>query len=802
MSSIPSYTRPQDSITQILRATAVQVANRRNALVIGPQYKLLLNDGRALPKYVFDSAGAESAYQDLVSGVNTDIDTAYYVPVQAGFKLYGEGLSAVVTPSAVAAFARSGTSVDQIRLSANNVYGGTLNAGLVGRSVAAGDLFVVTATNADASTNVFRRRVLSLLPKKTAASTAALRRAPGNSADSIGLTTTVAGTYTGTIDRTYVLECTASVTGGDALSEITLTVYDTAGIDATTNIVCSGSAQALGSYGLTVAFALAATKSVDVGDKFYLDVTAATEVAGEYNGVKLDGPILNPDIYGAGSLSVLIHQDFNGEITNLNVSSGDAIAVSSSGWSYGVLGLSAEATRRTDGGFSEFEDAVGHVVPSFKAVVIPSPTEGVISIRALTDIAPALGENHPENWAAKGAYETFEGGQSQRIYVLRTAGDTVEDVTVALNKIRTNDTLYSLVALTDDQAVRELVAAHCVDMSSLYKRNFRRSYFGIDSPGKFLFWGALQIGGLRRATLAGGVLTVRAEDRAYSNFLTDASVGDTITMVGITGELTISAILPNGYEVVVSGASGVTVPTASGVSLYHADTPANTVKYLKAKAAALSNRRAALVWTDNGLDGTEVISNKFLASEIAGLRVALLPQQGLTMTEVHSITSAPSMYTRFTPEQLDEISAAGVMVVTQESAGGEVFIRHQLTTETEEGSLAYEDNVGVIVDTFSFLVKDKFRGYTGKRNVTRDTREDIEVGLKQLALDATKSSLAAPDIGPLIVDFFNEQGVAGEVTVRADALLADHITTYTKLRVPLPLNGIDHFIDVEASVGF
>ncbi len=802
MPSIPSYTRPQDSITQILRATAIQVANRRNALVIGPQYKLLLNDGRDLPKYVFDDAGASQSYQELVGGVATDLDVNYFVPVQDGLKLYGEGLSAPVTPVAIAAFAPEGTTTDQIRLSVNNVLGGTLNTGLVGRSVATGDLFVVTATNGDASTDEFRRRVISLLPKKTAPAVAALRRAPENSVDSSGLTTTVTGTYTGTIDRTYVLECSAVTGGGDAVGEITLTVYDTAGVDATTNLVCSGTAQALGSFGLSVAFALAVSDTVAVGDKFYLDVTAATEIAGEYNGVKLDGPVLNPDVFDSGSLSVVIHQDFDGELTNDNVVTGTAVFASDTDWSYGELGLSAAAARRTDGGFSAFENGTGYVVPSFKAAVVPSPTEGVIAINAISDIAPALGEIHPENWVAQGAAETFEGGQHQRIYALRTAADTLDAFTVALNKIKTDDTLYSLIALTDDTDVRDFVAAHCVDMSGIYKRNFRRCYLGIDSPGKYLFWGALSAGGLRRATLAGGVLTVRAQDRASSNFVTGASVGDTITMIGVVNELTITQILPNGYEVLVSGATGVSVPTAAGFSLYHADTPANTVKFLKAEAARLSNRRAALVWTDNGTNGTEVVSNKFLAAEIGGLRVALLPQQGLTMTEVESITAAPSMYTRFTPEQLDEISAAGVMVVTQESAGGVVFIRHQLTTETQEGSLAYEDNVGVIVDTFSFIVKDAFRGFTGKRNVTRDTREDIEVDLKQIAMNATKASLVNPDIGPLIVSFFNEAGVEGEVTVRPDALLADHITTYTKLRVPLPLNGLDHFIDVEASVGF
>ena len=157
------------------------------------------------------------------------------------------------------------------------------------------------------------------------------------------------------------------------------------------------------------------------------------------------------------------------------------------------------------------------------------------------------------------------------------------------------------------------------------------------------------------------------------------------------------------------------------------------------------------------------------------------------------------MYTRFTPEQLDTIASYGNMVITQESAGGEIFIRHQLTTSTDEGALAYEDNVGVIVDEFSYQVKDTFRSYIGKRNATKDTILEIQNKLRDLATDATKVDLKDVEIGPMVIRFFDEQGKEGDVTARIDGVLADHILTYVKLRVPLPLNGIDHYIDVETS---
>jgi hypothetical protein len=157
------------------------------------------------------------------------------------------------------------------------------------------------------------------------------------------------------------------------------------------------------------------------------------------------------------------------------------------------------------------------------------------------------------------------------------------------------------------------------------------------------------------------------------------------------------------------------------------------------------------------------------------------------------------MYTTFEPETLDDIAANGTLIVTQEAEGGDMFIRHQLTTMTAQGALAYEDNVGVIVDEFAYDVKDAFREYIGRRNATPDTINEIRNKLDALATAYTKVSLVNSRIGPPALTYFNEKGEEGKVTVRQDGDLADTLLTYVKLRVPLPLNGINHYIDVEVA---
>jgi hypothetical protein len=327
-----------------------------------------------------------------------------------------------------------------------------------------------------------------------------------------------------------------------------------------------------------------------------------------------------------------------------------------------------------------------------------------------------------------------------------------------------------------------------------------------------MIWGLKETGDLRLGVVdaVNNRIVIDDDDQAISNFLTDLSVGDTIT-IGVTtdedgkieagsGEaLTIKRVI-SPYEIEFKEAT-----TSSGpqqITATRKDSAANVVKYFQERN--IGSRRCVNVWSDNpvafGTNSSVRIPVKFVAAEIAGLRCALLPQQGLTMTELRSIDAAPNMYTRFSPEQLDVIASHGVMIASQEIEGGEIFIRHQLTTQTDAGALAYEDNIGVIVDEFSYRVKDAFRQYLGRRNVNNETIAEISSKLKGIAIDSTQESIANRVIGPMVIRFFNEDDEEGEVTVRVDGNLADHILTYVKLRVPLPINGIDHYIDVETSV--
>jgi hypothetical protein len=198
------------------------------------------------------------------------------------------------------------------------------------------------------------------------------------------------------------------------------------------------------------------------------------------------------------------------------------------------------------------------------------------------------------------------------------------------------------------------------------------------------------------------------------------------------------------------------------------------------------------VWTETGTivsedanSGVEeviVVPNKFLAAEIAGLRTAVLPQQGLTRTEIQTVTNAPAMHTQYTPELLDEIASSGTFIITQEIEHGPMYIRHQLTTRMDKGSLYYEDSVGVNLDNISFHIDDYLETFIGKFNVTRETIAMIHDGVETILDGFTKADIKT-SIGPALIGY-------EDLVVKAHDIYKDRILVDATLFMPLPLNNI------------
>jgi len=631
--------------------------------------------------------------------------------------------------------------------------------------------------------------------------------------------------YLGTSSRRYVVEV---VSGGPiATGPVTLRVYDTSGVDAAVSTTLSDAAGwdlPLGTSGLVWTCATSGSTYMVTGDRFVIDIAPSLPVAGQYDGLRLSGSATSAPVAADTTLtSVEVFQSFSGDILDIFdstaftpfVAGATNVAVAAN------LGLPASYTGRTDAEYSAFATGIGTLVLSYRAALKPTATEGVVTLTSATNAVATVGEASIYNDLGRGVMEAMSGRQGGTVYALRTSADTAEAFAVALAKIQSSDIYYALTAVTESSAVRDLMTSHVETMSAPTKKNFRRHYAGLDSPGEYVRLGLLESGACRKALLVGPVsgttwrATIVDDDVIHGGFI-DTDLGSSLVFGGFEDYPLVITEVVSTSEVEVTNASGINPGNYSSLTpedtvatefkLYAADTATNTVRWLKEQGVEQSSRRCVLVWSDrpvftNQLGTSEVLPVKYIAAEIAGLRTALLPQQGLTMTEIQSVNATPGMYSRFTEEQLDEIASAGIMIVTQESPGGEVFIRHQLTTDTDHGLLASEDNVGVVVDMYSYGQKDIFKDYLGKRNVTPSVLTQLRSRVQQLSMDYTKVELKNIDYGPPVLRFFDENGVPDAVTVRQDTVLADHVVVYTKLRVPTAINGIDSYVDVEVPFG-
>lgn len=428
-----------------------------------------------------------------------------------------------------------------------------------------------------------------------------------------------------------------------------------------------------------------------------------------------------------------------------------------------------------------------YLAVSFRAVVPAAEDEKYVIVRSESDIINYAGPIDLDNDLAYGASRALSGAQGRQVYMLAVAEETLAGYQAALRKVESTDFTYALVPLTTNVDVHTAFVTHVNAMSREDKKNFRRTYLGVDSPGKYVV--------LQNATYE------------YGTYMSEAGRLVTISEPGLIAagvragfivesggdQFTVQARLSDTELILEAGQS---MPTPTGVlTIWAPDTPATQVEFLRRRARQYNNRRAAIVWAERGtsfVDGRfQVIPQRFVAAEVAGIRSALPPQAGLTRYEITTISNAPAMYTRYTQDQLDEVAAEGVFIITQDVESGVVFVRHQLTTKTDEGSLYYEDSVGTNVDDLSLGLKDILRKYIGRYNVTPQTLAMIDREVTEYFEDRTRT-LPSNMYGPQIISY-------EDLIVRAHETFKDRVEVLVRVEVPLPLNNIDVYL--RASVG-
>lgn len=795
--AIKNYQQPQLEVYQQLEAAMAATGDHLAACIVGANYDLYRYGYEDLPAHTFKSAGETIAY-----GYETEPTLDYKVDLDS-VAVFAEGLQAQVLNNIV------GFMPDE-----NDPYilraPGSLTTLQYMPQV--GDIVNMTYDYAFESSGIpetVENLVITDLIGEEVAATAT----PTNESAKLTVSVTSAeqAKYSGTKATNIIITCnTATAT------EATITVYDSAGlITPSTKTLTTANPKGgeIIILGMTVKVEWSA-----LGDNesalSYISCTPVTTSTTTFNGIKFDRLPIPYEAWmkykeataNIESSSFEICKSFTG-----NIASDDG-----DNWEAKETGVKVEANlsmpvTMKDGAqeLKQFKNEVGSLYIEYRAQVIPSADEDVFEISSKEEIESIFGTIAMENELAYGCYLALNGAkgpadqaetmevQGRSIYAIRVRSTDASGYVEAVKKTESNIGAYNFCPVTDDKASIDAVVDFNAEMSMPDVKKWRVTRVGVDFPGEYdLTSFDVDSAPLQATFMPGyvyngytGVLLSTTNNIDFTavsvnGVETSLHAGDKVRTV--SGTYVIRRVMSATTLLLESGPAGGAA-TPIPIALVKADTAENKKEYITSIAKSLNTRRAVVVYSDNArttdVDGkVRVVSNKFIACEIAGLASATLPQKSLTHTQVTCVTAAPRMYTQYTQKQLNDIAAEGVMLVTQDAKGTPCYIRHQLTTETAYGPLYYEDSCTRNLDNISYKIVEKCAGFIGHANVTVPALRKLHAQLAAMLTEFTQDTTDEL-VGPSLVNFTDLQ-------VFQDPVYKDRVIVKVKLYLPMPLNNI------------
>lgn len=412
-----------------------------------------------------------------------------------------------------------------------------------------------------------------------------------------------------------------------------------------------------------------------------------------------------------------------------------------------------------------------------------------------------------DNPFAYGLSRALSGAQGRPVYAAPVPSDDVAGYNTILRQALNIEGIYAIAPMTNDVAIQLAVRDHCNAASTETKKLWRRAYVATESPGEYSKVSVDTDGNNTLAQVTthanGNVRVVSANGNFLANGVSSGDLFRTNYGTDLWGDETydeyVIATVLDDTELLLSSGPDLPITPASKFEIWAPDEAQDQADFVAARSKQFGSRRVCNVWCENPtvvtIDGEiRTCPVMYAAAEIAGIRSALFPQQGLTRTEIRTFSTASAMYTRYTDDELDTAAANGTLVITQDKPGGTIFIRHQLTTDANNGLLYYEDSIGANLDEISYAIKDELISYIGKRNATPEVVQEIRTRIRGI-LQARKAAPPGQDlVGPAIIDY-------ADLFVQIDADNADTINVGVTLTMSTPLNVVDVTLNATAFSG-
>lgn len=621
-------------------------------------------------------------------------------------------------------------------------------------------------------------------------------------------TLTAAGTYTGAVDDTYILEVTKGGPSGTCeVSVRTAKGRDVSGPTPVTTAV----AFAVGTQGLTAT--ITAANGLVYGDKFYIPVVAASE--GAVKTIVL-GHNLPAEVIANGvtdvSLELFIRKDLElpanrlGEAPLINWSqSGTELTVKS--------GITATDESYTDDGDLLPMPVMGacdyshvYVEARYWLRELSTAVYGITDVAELDD--EISGELHPDNPLKWGVFKALQNAGGSTVYFTAVCDpENASDWTTVLDLIDGRRGIYGLVPLTRLSTALSQYQAHVSSQSSELSNRWRTLWVNADGPATKV------IVSEDNSADSEPVLAILEDDpltsgTQYTFLRVPAGNGDFVTNGVQAGDIVRYRFSSDGFgnetysEFVVDAVinedtlrlqSGLNAPVnlAEKAEVWRNLTAASLAAEL-ALTAGFADRRVQYVWPDEIESDGYTTEGYFLCAALAGLASAVAPHQSLTRVEINGFDNADRTTRLFNQSQLNQMAEGGVWIVTQDPTSGTIHTRHAVTTGANDDLVQREEMIVRNLDSISFAFLDLYDPYIGRANVTDSALEVLRTETQSMIRYLT---------GANYVQRLGAQLIDGEIQeLRQHLTRKDCVVITLGLVLPYPLNNIDCHLKLVSSI--
>lgn len=740
-----NYQPPSLSVYQEFSPRTVSTTTKQYAAVVAPHYGIF--KGETVGEYT--GSGITSAWPDE-SAVGGTLDLLNASVDLNSVNVFAEDAVMAYFNSTTA---KAGMANGNVIKFTETLAGADRDAALGDRDVQVGDIVRVTQ-----STTVTWAEVIGLKAEATAASVGKVT--PVGTASTTAKPT-VAGTYTGKVNTTYII--TVLQGGVQGTDVIRLAISDSQGIDGypILEYQTSTGALAMGRYGLTCA--LAAAKTYVTGDVYTVACTAAG--AGDVKSIYINksltaaaDEVLSKVELGVQASIELDKSSYQATATELEVFSGISKVMNITGTESAHTILKADLQVSYRALLKTFVGTVGSVDP--------------------TAVSSVVGEPSVDNPLGAAVVAAATGGDT--VYFTAVAEDTMEGYAEALRVLIPNQYVYSVVIASTDPAIQQYAASAVEAASSPTVANYKILWYGINAK-QVAKIAPTDNGTMTAGSVAGASNKLQFNMTGFNLVTAGVKPGDEVR-IGFNTD-TSGAVVYQSYRIyTVDSEDTVTVlgtavfPVAVRAEIHRTLSKDDITNDLVSQVTTTSRRSYAVYGDGVSIAGVQNAPGYVLAAASAGMRAGSYPQRPLSLMSYASASAAPTV--NLTEDQLNTLAGRGVWIIASNDDGS-VYNRHQLSTdmssmETREQS--YTTNF----DEISLSNKAVFAALLGKSNISEGL---LEIMGSRIVANLTTKTKNAPteEIGPQLRGF-------SALSIQQDATLADHVYMDVEYNFNAPFN--------------